>query len=235
MIPADRRAITDKESTETWSLSIDQQQQSLESNEASVKIVDEKPSEAPSTGESTNTVDQPISRTQETRKSKSKRVKSYLKRCKGALTRGDDNSCERKKSIDQQQPQQQQQQTNSAWYIDGKGENVKTEEEEEEEEDEVEDEYIFELCKVKGSSRNSLYEDAREELPAKQREHEEEDEEVVKVLEDDGSLNKCDSSDTLIAPQENKDDSEEDVGHATPTIIPNAVVSLIFIFLIIIC
>ncbi|XP_058805556.1 uncharacterized protein LOC131672382, partial [Phymastichus coffea] len=218
VIPAERRAITDKESTETWSLAVEQQ--APESSDVSTaKIADEKPE--------LDADQPPISRGHETRKSKSKRVKSYLKRCKGALTRAEDASCERKKSIErrqqqeqqeqQQQQQQQQQQTSCAWYVESRKESAKTEEEEEDE-----GEPVFELCKAAGS-RNSLYEDAREELRTKAEEEEEEEEKSAKAG-DDGSLNKCDSSDTLIAPQEAKDDSEEDAGPATPTIIPNTVV-----------
>ena len=194
--------------------------------------VDDKPTTS-DTGEE----QQLTLRSHETRKSKSKRVKSYLKRCKGALTKSDEGSCDRKKNSSGEQ--QQQQQTSSSWYIDGKKATlVKPEEEDDEEELQPRIEEVFELCKprsqeVHKGSRGSLYEDARDEFGAACSDVVLEGEEEGEVgVKDDGSLNKCDSSDTLIAEsQEPKEDSEEDGGPATPTIIPNAVVSLMNIYL----
>lgn len=214
VIPADRRAIADKDS-ETWSLAIEHPPETcpVDSQEPlpCTKIPEEKPPDV------TDPPEQLTCRNHETRKSKSKRVKSYLKRCKGALTKNDETSCERKKN--DAAPQQ----TSSSWYVEGKKEPAALAKSEEGDTEQKPEE-IFELCKARSvsvtrGSRSSLYEDARDEFGAASSE-------VKELGEDDGGLNKCDSSDTLIAEtQEVKEDSEEDGGPSTPTLIPNAVVS----------
>ncbi|XP_016845729.1 uncharacterized protein LOC100120109 isoform X2 [Nasonia vitripennis] len=212
VIPADRRAIADKDS-ETWSLAIEHPTETCPADAQDpllcTNIPEEKPPAAPEPAE------QLTCRNHETRKSKSKRVKSYLKRCKGALTKNDETSCERKKN--DAAPQQA-----SSWYVEGKKDSAALAKSEEDDAEQRPEE-IFELCKARSvsvtrGSRSSLYEDARDEFGAASSE--------AKELGDaDGGLNKCDSSDTLIAEtQEAKEDSEEDGGPSTPTLIPNAVV-----------
>lgn len=217
VIPADRRAIADKDS-ETWSLAIEHPPEACPIDTQDplpcTKIPEEKPPEV-----SDPATEQLTCRNHETRKSKSKRVKSYLKRCKGALTKNDETSCERKKN-----ETVSQQQTSSSWYVEGKKDSATLAKSEEDDDTEQRPEEIFELCKARSvsvtrGSRSSLYEDARDEFGAA-------NSEVKELGEDDGGLNKCDSSDTLIAEtQEAKEDSEEDGGPSTPTLIPNAVVS----------
>lgn len=98
-----------------------------------------------------------LSRGHETRKSKGRRVKSYLKKCKGALSKGDEGSVERKRG--------------SCWFVDD-AEDKGAAEKESVDEAEIADD------------RQSVYEDARDFAP---------DQPL------DGTLDKCDSSDTLIA------------------------------------
>lgn len=196
MIPSDRRALPEKES-ETWTVLDKPESTPLIDPEsiAQTKIPEEKPPDE-------NLEQQLPARNHETRKSsKGKRVKSYLKKCKGALTtKTDDASGDRRK----------QEQSNASWYVEGKKEAASSSKEEVED---VRPEEIFELCKRNSRTSKS----------------EEEDEEVATVVEavlkeeeeEDGALNKCDSSDTLIA--ESKEDSDEE-GPVTPTFIPNATV-----------
>lgn len=51
-------------------------------------------------------------RAHESRKSKAKKVKNYLKRCKGALTRNDDGSSDRKSNSNKDNKQ------TSSWYLE---------------------------------------------------------------------------------------------------------------------
>ncbi|KAL7287241.1 hypothetical protein TKK_0018371 [Trichogramma kaykai] len=283
VIPADRRAITDKES-ETWTNSepekLTNDTTTLDSIKANV-VEDQTP---PPKVESSTPDEHLSGRNHETRKSKSKRVKNYLRRCKGALTKGDDShSCERKKS-DQQQ--QQQQSGSSAWYVDDKKDSAEappetdpslvkeassgsTSESPEPQPradlgDEIKAEDIFELCKLRSESKSSLLDDDEKvedysssnnladnvEINRNVEKADEttskpllllgneSNEEVLAVVakaeseaaeaEAGGELNKCDSSDTLIAEQE-EEKSEDNSGPATPTIIPpTTVVSLKF-------
>ncbi|XP_023317891.1 protein shank-like [Trichogramma pretiosum] len=288
VIPADRRAITDKES-ETWTNSEPEKSTNDTTTLDSIKanVVEDQPS--PPKVESSTPDEHLSGRNHETRKSKSKRVKNYLRRCKGALTKGDDShSCERKKS------DQQQQSGSSAWYVDDKKDSVEappppaapvetdpslvkeassgsTSESPEPPPradlgDEIKAEDIFELCKLRSESKSSLLDDDDEKVVEDYSSSNnladnveinrnvekaddttskpllllgiESDEEVVAVVakaeseaaeaEADGELNKCDSSDTLIAEQE-EEKSEDNSGPATPTIIPpTTVVSLKF-------
>ncbi|CAB0029931.1 unnamed protein product [Trichogramma brassicae] len=285
VIPADRRAITDKES-ETWTNSEPEKSTNDTTTLDSIKtnVVEEQPS--PPKVESSTPDEHLSGRNHETRKSKSKRVKNYLRRCKGALTKGDDShSCERKKS-------EQQQSSSSAWYVDDKKDSVEappppavaadpssvkeassssiSESPEPPPRadlgDEIKAEDIFELCKLRSESKSSLLDDGDEKVVEDYSSSNnladnveinrnvekadgttskpplllwnESNEEVVAVVakaeseaaeaEADGELNKCDSSDTLIAEQE-EEKSEDNSGPATPTIIPpTTVVSLKF-------
>ncbi|XP_014215885.1 uncharacterized protein LOC106644746 [Copidosoma floridanum] len=210
VIPADRRAPPADKETETWSLAVEQPNDSHNQP----KVSDGKPNEA------INSEQQLPARAHETRKSKSRRVKSYLKRCKGALTiRGDETSCERKRAPGPPQ---------TSWYVDKKdpkSEEEDGEEEEDGDEGEIRPEELFELCKPSAvrrvGSRGSLYEDARDDVGCGA---------ADARTEDNGSLN---SSDTLIAEtcqeppsggDRGEEASEDDPGPATPTFIPNAVV-----------
>ncbi|XP_014601576.1 PREDICTED: uncharacterized protein LOC106785530 isoform X1 [Polistes canadensis] len=113
VIPADRR-LPEKE--EIWTLPNDQQETSTASLD---DIIDDK-SKVPheldkvsyKTQESipldiTDNTDINLPRSQETRKSKTKRVKSYLRKCKGALSKGDESVNEKKR-----------QENCTSWYFD---------------------------------------------------------------------------------------------------------------------
>lgn len=106
MIPADRR-VSEKE--DTWTLA-------KEYEESSTKIPDTKhdPEQKDadkcsqkSSDDKSAEVETNITRGHETRKSKARRVKSYLKKCKGALSKSEDNSVERRRA------------NCSSWYIEG--------------------------------------------------------------------------------------------------------------------
>ena len=260
IIPSDRRAIADKDS-ETWTLSTDSNNPNptFEAKD-NMKVV----SEDHKTESSCTSEEQRLTcRNHETRKSKSKRVKRYLKRCKGALTKAEDNSnsCEGKKPDHQ----------TAAWYVqdDDKKEEISQEKKSEdimvlEVESEIETNSIieqeldcdfkademFELCKLRTASKDSLYDEKEEKEEAEVNvvtvsncesygqeilKTKLEDKEVIEieravVVEEESvelaerELNECSgSSDTLIAEQH--EESEKDFATATPTIIPNAVVS----------
>ncbi|XP_015182077.1 PREDICTED: uncharacterized protein LOC107069348 isoform X3 [Polistes dominula] len=113
VIPADRR-LPEKE--EIWTLPNDQQETSTASLD---EIIDEKSKvhqeldkvsyktqESIPLDTSDNT-DINLPRSQETRKSKTKRVKSYLRKCKGALSKGDESVNEKKR-----------QENCTSWYFD---------------------------------------------------------------------------------------------------------------------
>ena len=233
MIPVDRR-VSEKE--ETWTLA-------KEFEESSTQIPDtkdpksktdpeqkdfEKNSQKPLDDKSAE-VDPTISRGHETRKSKTRRVKSYLKKCKGALSKSEDNSVERKRE------------NCSSWYLEGtSGSSSKPDTSEKVA---VDDDLEETICSVsqqveisnletsdiqdsenvqkeidgsKGNfdkgSKSSLYEDASDIGVQVAREEKtqtrdpdnlfegsptEKDPEILAI--EVGNLNKCDSSDTLIA------------------------------------
>lgn len=153
------------------------------------------------------------SRDHETRKSKTRRVKSYLRKCKGALTsRSEDSS-----SVERRE-------RNSActsWYVDDEDPRTSQDNEDETEPDfptvklsketeqtklpEEQDAELEESPPRHESPRKdsgfSVYEDASDEpleIPDQSRERVGSRETLV--LNDDAALlNKCDSSDTLIA------------------------------------
>lgn len=252
MIPADRRP---PEKEETWTLAADQGQDSCVffDNTVDSKVKDphnsEKAQLKPSTevisADASDNVDNTLPRSQETRKSKTKKVKSYLKKCKGALSKGDESVTEKRR-----------QENCTSWYL----EDVPTCASQQEDRDELPEKYTeFPEERLEGAardaepvedpasetleksfsrsenleetphealtrlleedrradlsrSRTSLYEDARnvnleqpvsEETSTKELFRDEEKKDAAVSLEtlitEDTNLNKCDSSDTLIA------------------------------------
>jgi len=254
VIPADRRP---PEKEETWTLATDHQDSCVFFDGAvDSKVKDahnfEKTQLKPSTEvisvDASDNVDNTLPRSQETRKSKTKKVKSYLKKCKGALSKGDESVTEKKR-----------QENCTSWYL----EDVPTCASQQEDRDELLEKYTeFPEDRLKETvrdaepvedpasesfeenfsrsknleeaahealtrlleedrrvdlsrSRTSLYEDARdvnpeqsvsdEKTPTKEpdlfRDEEKKDSAVSleTLTTEDTNLNKCDSSDTLIA------------------------------------
>lgn len=252
MIPADRRP---PEKEETWTT--DQQDSCVFFD----GVVDSKVKDAPNSEktqskpsaevisvDASDNVDNTLPRSQEIRKSKTKKVKSYLKKCKGALSKGDESVTEKRR-----------QENCTSWYL----EDVPTCTSQQEDRDEPPEKYTeFPEERLEGAardaefvedpvpetleenfsrgenleetphealtrlleedhradlsrSRTSLYEDARdanpeqsvsdEKTPTKKSELfcDEEKKDAAVSLEtlttEDTNLNKCDSSDTLIA------------------------------------
>ncbi|XP_033222681.1 uncharacterized protein LOC117176535 [Belonocnema kinseyi] len=232
VIPADRR-LSEKE--DTWTLSKEYEESSTQipdTNDPAPKTdleqkdadkCPQKPSEDKSAeAEAT------ITRGHETRKSKARRVKSYLKKCKGALSKSEDNSVERRRE------------NCNSWYVEGSsGSSSKPDKSVQVVVDKDLEEKIssapqqveisnFETSHVQDSenlqkkldgskedfdkgSKGSLYEDAsdtgvqvarEEKTPTKDLDNlvevspTEKDPEILAI--EDGNLNKCDSSDTLI-------------------------------------
>ncbi|XP_070518048.1 pleckstrin homology domain-containing family G member 4B isoform X2 [Cardiocondyla obscurior] len=114
VIPADRRP---PEKEETWTLATDQQDScTFFDGTVDSKVKDapnsekaallKPPAEVISVDASEN-VDHTLPRSQETRKSKTKKVKSYLKKCKGALSKGDESVTEKKR-----------QECCTSWYLE---------------------------------------------------------------------------------------------------------------------
>ncbi|KYN04373.1 hypothetical protein ALC62_05139 [Cyphomyrmex costatus] len=254
VIPADRRP---PEKEETWTLAADQQDScvcfdgtidsKVKDAHNSEKTQLKPPTEVISVDAGDN-VDNSLPRSQETRKSKTKKVKSYLKKCKGALSKGDENVTEKRR-----------QENCTSWYLDDvptcanqqedcdEPPEKYTEFSEERLEEAVHDvesvedpipdtleehflrgENLEEIQHVAltslleenrraelSRSRTSLYEDAKdvnsehpvsdEKTPTKELEffRDEEKKDSAISLEtlttEDTNLNKCDSSDTLIA------------------------------------
>lgn len=257
MIPADRRP---PEKEETWTLATDQQDpcvlldDGVDSKTKGTQDCEKtrlKSTEVISAAEVADNVDtgNNLPRSQETRKSKTKKVKNYLRKCKGALSKGDETVTERKR-----------QENCTSWYL----EDVSTSTSHQEARDEPSERYtefpeerldesvrepiedpatetVLERSQASCSknlegtpdealarlleedrradlsrSRTSLYEDARATSPELQRApgektstkeserfHDEEAKDMTVSLEtlttDDTNLDKCDSSDTLIA------------------------------------
>ncbi|XP_076286160.1 uncharacterized protein LOC143211916 isoform X2 [Lasioglossum baleicum] len=235
VIPAERRV---PEKDETWTLAPESsdpctyyedpsEAKAKGSQDEAPKISDvpETSSEAPETGT--------LPRNQESRKSKTKKVKSYLRKCKGALSKGDEASSDKKR-----------QEQCTSWYLEEsqspedvdireKQRDASTERIIEAEEalaveednaimptnppkDEVEtpDEVLARLLDEDRkndlrSSRSSLYEDARDSInepvvvvdssSSKVAKERNEAVSLETLTTEDTNLNKCDSSDTLIA------------------------------------
>ncbi|KAG7187725.1 hypothetical protein KM043_016779 [Ampulex compressa] len=111
VIPAERRV---SEKDETWTLAPEQDSCAFleEGNDGKPRAaqqadklhsrvaVEGAPLDAPDNADT-------LPRTQETRKSKTKKVKSYLRKCKGALSKGDDGVSERKR-----------QENCTSWYLE---------------------------------------------------------------------------------------------------------------------
>lgn len=255
MTPADRRP---PEKEETWTLAPDQQDPStlpvndVVESKAKVapdteKILQSKPPvEVISADAADSTADNNLPRSQETRKSKTKRVKSYLRKCKGALTKGDESVAEKRR-----------QENCTSWYLED-APNCATHRRERDESTERYTEFSEErleqsepvedpapetldesFSKVENRedtpdaalarlleedrradlnrSRTSLYEDAKDSSGLEQRAcseektlikeperfHDDGEKDAAISLEtlttEDTNLNKCDSSDTLIA------------------------------------
>lgn len=251
MIPADRRP---PEKEETWTLAADQQDScvcfdgavdsKVKDAHNSEKTQLKPPTEVISVDASDN-VDNTLPRSQETRKSKTKKVKSYLKKCKGALSKGDENVTDKRR-----------QENCTSWYLDDVPTCASQQEDHDEppekytefpeerleeavepaedpvpetlEENFLRDENLEEtpheaLTRLLeedrradlSRSKTSLYEDVKdanseqpvsdEKTPTKESElfRDEEKKDAAISLEtlttEDTNLNKCDSSDTLIA------------------------------------
>lgn len=162
-----------------------------------------------------------LPRSQETRKSKTKKVKSYLRKCKGALSKGDEVPSEKKR-----------QEHCTSWYLDESHQedvqkqsefpdNERIAEAEEaleatdpltdfskEVELEASDETLARLAEGGEArrSRTSLYEDARDSMNDRESEGsrcKRDDATSLETLttEEITNLNKCDSNDTLIAAE----------------------------------
>ncbi|KYN35783.1 hypothetical protein ALC56_09897 [Trachymyrmex septentrionalis] len=254
VIPADRRP---PEKEETWTLAADQQDSCVCFDGAVVdsKVKDGHSSEKTQlkplaeviSVDAGDNVDNTLPRSQETRKSKTKKVKSYLKKCKGALSKGDESVSADKR----------RQENCTSWYLD----DVSTCASQQEDHDEPPEKYtefleerleeavrdvesvedpvpetleenflrgenfeetphdaltrLLEEDRRTDLSGTSLYEDAKdanperpvsdEKTPTKELElfRDEEQKDAAISLEtlttEDTNLNKCDSSDTLIA------------------------------------
>ncbi|XP_051162061.1 uncharacterized protein LOC127282032 [Leptopilina boulardi] len=87
VIPVDRRA---SEKDETWTLAKECEDDTSAPDTKENSKIDHEQTDKPNETDG-------ISRGHETRKSKARRVKSYLKKCKGALSKSEDNSVERKR------------------------------------------------------------------------------------------------------------------------------------------
>lgn len=253
MIPADRRP---PEKEETWTLAADQQDPCVFfDNTVDAKVKDAhntekaqlKPSAEAISADTSDNVDHTLPRSQETRKSKTKKVKSYLKKCKGALSKGDESVTEKRR-----------QENCTSWYL----EDVPTCARQQEDRDELPEKYTeFPEERLEGAARDaepvedpasetlevsfsrgenldetphealtrlleedrradlsrrtSLYEDARNANPEQPVSNEKTSTKEPELFRDevqkdaavsletltteDTNLNKCDSSDTLIA------------------------------------
>lgn len=112
MIPAERRG---PEKEETWTLAPDNPGTCAffdDTSDAKHKSThDVEGAHSRVSGDPNETSEQPengtLPRSQETRKSKTKKVKSYLRKCKGALSKGDEASSDKKR-----------QEHCASWYLD---------------------------------------------------------------------------------------------------------------------
>lgn len=271
VIPADRRP---PEKEETWTLASDQQDpraffdDAVESKAPKAEPQDlerahSKPpaAEMISAGAGDN-ADNTLPRSQETRKSKTKKVKNYLRKCKGALSKADENVAEKRR-----------QENCTSWYLEdvpacmssreGRDESAERytefseerleqdpvlepvenpasvtleaslarDENPDETPDETPDEALARLLEEDrradlNRSRTSLYEDAKDAGPEQcardddknptkepERFHEDEKKDDAVSLEtlttEDTNLNKCESSDTLIAETAESAETEQ--------------------------
>ncbi|KAI4503459.1 hypothetical protein M0802_001681 [Mischocyttarus mexicanus] len=234
VIPADRR-LPEKE--EIWALPNDQQETSTASFD---EIIDEKskvPQELDKVTyktqesiplETTDNADVNLPRSQETRKSKTKRVKSYLRKCKGALSKGDesvnekkrqenctswyfeenqspstrheeiDDYCEKYTELSEERLTQQQNDpegtTSSETTVDV---FVKTSEEEPSVNPESENR--ISISKNNATDVSSKQCESDEQTCRKECEEVIDTVTIVSLSKEDTNLDKCDSSDTLIA------------------------------------
>lgn len=114
MIPADRRP---PEKEETWILATDQHDPcafpdgitdlKAKGSQDSLKTQSRPPPTETISTDAGDNVDNILPRSQETRKSKTKKVKSYLRKCKGALSKGDESTTEKKR-----------QENCTSWYLE---------------------------------------------------------------------------------------------------------------------
>ncbi|KZC04914.1 hypothetical protein WN55_09713 [Dufourea novaeangliae] len=245
--PAERR-VPEKE--ETWTLAPDQEDpctfyevsdKPKGSQDVEASKIPEVPTDVSEPPESGST----LPRNQESRKSKTKKVKNYLRKCKGALSKGDEGSTEKKR-----------QEHCTSWYLEQSQSPLHEEPDVvplEKPEETISDERIAEVVEVTVTlvevdnaaspidtltnppkdhetpdealarlldedrrndlrrSRTSLYEDARDsisdqatttdepECPSKVAREKTEAVSLETLTTEDTNLNKCDSSDTLIA------------------------------------
>ncbi|XP_012287309.1 uncharacterized protein LOC105703468 [Orussus abietinus] len=200
VIPADRR-VPDKE--ETWTLASEVREGC--EDEDKDKDRDPEVPRPPKEGERSSSqsrvdgnqdsVEPNLPRSHETRKSKTKRVKNYLKKCKGALTRADD-SLERK-----------QRDEGSSWYLEDQKDSRHLRDLEVEDQVPVD---VLDRREDQKGSRTSLYEDASDLSPDAGTKFQEDEppglspatdrkESLETLTTEDSNLNKFDSSDTLIA------------------------------------
>ncbi|XP_015585908.1 uncharacterized protein LOC107263348 isoform X2 [Cephus cinctus] len=149
-----------------------------------------------------------LPRSHETRKSKTKRVKSYLRKCKDALSRSEEGSVERRKE------------NSTSWYLDENSraecQRVEPPSQDDLARPEVaavpttkeDEEHVGQTGPVtevqkeyERGSKMSLYEDATDLVQDHQHavDGEINKESLETLLAEDSNLNKCDSSDTLIA------------------------------------
>lgn len=230
MIPVDRRA---SEKEENWTLAKeceDSTAQSSDTKDPKPKIENEQKDtekcSQKSVDDKSSETDATITRGHETRKSKARRVKSYLKKCKGALSKSEDNSVERKRE------------NCSSWYLKESSDSsskpdiselVTTDDDLEEAISSVPHEVEInkqEALDVHDSenlqkgldeskndfdkgSKGSLYEDASDIAVHETREEKTTTRDPDNLVEgpptkketeiQDNIMNKCDSSDTLIA------------------------------------
>lgn len=147
MIPADRRP---PEKEETWTLAADQQDPCVFfDNTVDSKVKDAhnsekaqlKPPAEVISADAGDNVDNHLPRSQETRKSKTKKVKSYLKKCKGALSKADESVTEKRR-----------QENCTSWYL----EDVATCASQQENRDELPEKYTeFPEERLEGAARDA--------------------------------------------------------------------------------
>lgn len=241
VIPAERRG---PEKEETWTLAPDQSGvdacpflDDVLSDVKSKPIQDDNPQpRIHDPGEAQSQSNQQLEhsdcgtlpRSQETRKSKTKKVKSYLRKCKGALSKADEASTEKKRQEhctswyldeshqEEDNPVMEIQKQNSELLEeriaeeeaspleDGRGEPLEDSSNLSKEGDE---ESLSRLAEDLRRSRTSLYEDARDSMHDRECAASEEgcckrDDAIsleTLTTEETTNLNKCDSNDTLIA------------------------------------
>ena len=226
MIPAERR-VPDKD--ETWTLATEQAEH--DSNNSSLQAQsetfldvstrskgeitgDSQPETLPTTAGITtsDSRDSSLPRGHETRKSKTRRVKSYLRKCKGALTTS--------KTEDSSSVERRERQSNcTSWYVDEAAQS-------EDHEDDIDEassrtiakvsedtgEKIVPVCHENNSEFNicnrkdsgfSIYEDASDLIEHHRSSSRDRvgSRETLVLIDDSSLLNKCDSSDTLIGPE----------------------------------